>query len=428
MIEAGVSIVDITPPAGIPMAGFAARVPTAIGAHDPLTIRALVIGDTAIAVADVIGIDADLSHRVRMSCGLPPDKVTLTATHTHGGPVSMDGRLAKTADPGFLRQLEEGFVTALRRAQNNMEPVILFGGTGVEPGIARNRRHMDGPVDGGVPVLRLDRADGSALAILVSYACHPVVLSSDNLLWTSDYPHFVRTALEEALPGAVAIFATGCAGDVNTGHSAAASLDPAGNPLRSYAEAERIGLAIAASALQAPLRALGDEVSAAQSFAALDFAPNGDVLAQHAEWRAERQTAAPLRALLLDIWTDWATSLAEENPPPLRQRVTAANWGGARMLALPGEIFAHTALDLRQSLRAGQSGPLFVLGYADDNPGYIPPEGEFAFGGYEVTEAHRFYGLPAGLAPRSAERLATAVLDAAGGQYDDDTSKGDCHD
>ncbi|MDO5605372.1 MAG: hypothetical protein Q4G25_09465 [Paracoccus sp. (in: a-proteobacteria)] len=428
MISAGVSVVDITPPAGLAMSGFAARVPPASGTHDPLCVRALVIGDTAIAVADVIGIDAGLSHRVRMACGLPPDKVTLAATHTHGGPVSMAGRLAGTADPGFLDRLETGLITALRRAREVMEPVVLFGGTGAEPGIARNRRHPGGPVDSGVPVLRLDRKDGSVMAVLVSYACHPVVLSSDNLLWTSDYPHYVRRTLQEALPGAVAIFATGCAGDVNTGHSAAASLDPASNPLRSYHEAGRIGRAVAAAALAAPLSPLGSAVSASDSFAELEFSPNDDLPAQCAAWRAERASAPPLRARILDIWMDWARRLAEENPAPLSQRVSAANWGGARMLAMPGEIFARTAQDLRQAMGAARTGPLFILGYADDNPGYIPPEGEFACGGYEVTEAHRFYGLPAGLAPRSAERLATAVLNAASGQHDDNTSKGDCHD
>lgn len=428
MIRAGVAVVDITPPAGLAMSGFAARMQPATGAHDPLTVRALVIGDTAFAVADVIGIDADLSRRVRLACGLPPERVTLAATHTHGGPVSMTGRLANTADPAFLARLEAAFVSALRQAAASMQPVTLHGGTGEEPGIARNRRHTGGPVDTGVPVLRLDREDGSVLAVLVSYACHPVVLSSDNLLWTADYPHYVRQTLETALPGAVAIFATGCAGDVNTGHSAAASLQTASNPLRSFAQAERIGHAVAASALAARLHPLGDTLSARESFTELGCAPNGDLTAQLGLWRAERASAEPARAGILEIWIDWATRLARENPPPITERVTAAVWGGARLLALPGEIFAETARHLRQTIGTGHPGPLFIIGYADDNPGYIPPEGEFAFGGYEVAEAHRFYGLPAGLAPRSAERLATAVLNAAGGQCDDNTSKGECHD
>jgi neutral ceramidase len=428
MIRAGVAVIDITPPAGLAMSGFAARVSPASGAHDPLTVRALVIGDTAFAVADVIGIDAGLSRRVRLASGLPPAKVTLAATHTHGGPVSMRGRLASEADPAFLDRLEAAFVSALHRATQTMEPVTLHGGTGVEPGIARNRRHPDGPVDTGVPVLRLDRKDGSTLAMLVSYACHPVVLSSDNLLWTSDYPHYVRSSLESALPGAVALFASGCAGDVNTGHSAAASLETARNPLRSYHEAKRIGLAVAASALAAPLHLLGDTLYAQESFTDLRFTTNGDVAAQLDVWRAERESAAPTRARILDIWIDWANRLAQENPRPITERVTSANWGGARIVAMPGEIFARTAHQLRQALVADYLGPLFIVSYADDNPGYIPPEGEFVFGGYEVTQAHRFYGLPACLAPRSAERLAKAALKAAGGQRFHVTSKGECHD
>ncbi len=428
MIRAGVSVVDITPPAGLEMCGFAARIPPATGAHDPLTVRALVIGDTAIAVADVIGIDAALSYRVRQACGLPPERVTLAATHTHGGPLSMPGRLSGETDPSFLAGLEKAFVTALRSAASTAEPVTLQGGVGPEPGIARNRRHPNGPVDTGVPVLRLNRIDGSAMAVLISYACHPVVLSSDNLLWTADYPHYVRTRIEAALPGAVALFATGCAGDVNTGHSAAASLDPVSNPARSFAEAERIGQAIADAALAAPLRSLGETIQAAQSDVLLEFADDEDVPALLAAWKTERQGAPPNQARLLDIWSDWADRRAQQAPAPIAERVTTASWGGARVLAMPGEIFADTALSLRQAMAADGPGPLFILGYADDNPGYIPPEGEFAFGGYEVTEAHRFYGLPAGLAPRSAERLARAVFHAAGGQHHDDITKGDCHD
>ena len=44
MIEAGAAIVDMTPPAGLAMSGFAARTAPATGAHDPLTARALVVG------------------------------------------------------------------------------------------------------------------------------------------------------------------------------------------------------------------------------------------------------------------------------------------------------------------------------------------------------------------------------------------------
>ena len=83
------------------------------------------------------------------------------------------------------------------------------------------------------------------------------------------------------------------------------------------------------------------------------------------------------------------------------------NWGGVPIVALPGEIFAETALQIRQKM---SRDPGFVIGFAEDNPGYIPPESEYAFGGYEVDEAHRYYGLPATFTAGSAEALAEAAI------------------
>ena len=91
---------------------------------------------------------------------------------------------------------------------------------------------------------------------------------------------------------------------------------------------------------------------------------------------------------------------------PLRARITALKWGRVGIVALPGEIFAETALKIREKL--AQQDLLFVLAYADDNPGYIPPESDYLRGGYEIEEAHRFYGLGATIAPKTAEYLAAA--------------------
>jgi hypothetical protein len=74
---------------------------------------------------------------------------------------------------------------------------------------------------------------------------------------------------------------------------------------------------------------------------------------------------------------------------------------------MPGEIFAETALAIRSHLGAT---PAFVVGFADDNPGYIPPSSEYVHGGYEVDEAHRYYGAPATFASGSAEALAEAAI------------------
>ncbi|RYZ56956.1 MAG: hypothetical protein EOP08_17715, partial [Proteobacteria bacterium] len=70
LLLAGAAIVDITPPVGLLMSGYAARTEPATGSHDPLTARAIAVGDTAIVVADVIGLHEDSCARIRSRCVL----------------------------------------------------------------------------------------------------------------------------------------------------------------------------------------------------------------------------------------------------------------------------------------------------------------------------------------------------------------------
>lgn len=411
MIEAGAAIIDITPTPGLAMSGFAARSLPAQGAHDALTVRAVVVDDTALVVADVIGIDADMSARIRRRCVLPADNVVVAALHNHGGPVSMAGRLGLAADPAYLERLEDACVAAIDRATAARRPARMTVGRASDPGIARNRRHPDGPVDASLSLLRIRDEDGAMIAIVTAYACHPVVLAADNLLWTADYPHFVRVALEEAHPGAVALFMTGCVGDTNTGHSAHASITLTANPDRTYAEAQRIGREIAEAALTAGEQPMTDTISARNGTPMLGFERRETETSERLEegWRNEALTAEPARKSLLGYWVDWARRVALSVPTPLAARVTVLDWGGVPIVALPGEIFAETALSIRAAL--GQEKPAFVIGFADDNPGYIPPASEFRFGGYEIDEAHRYYGLPMTFAPGSAEALAACAIE-----------------
>lgn len=414
MINVGAAITDITPPAGLTMAGFAARTDVATGAHDQLTARALVVENTALVTADVIGIDSTVSQKIRSRCSLPDYAVTITATHTHGGPASMPGRLWSVTDPEFLCRLENGIVHAIDLAVAARKPARLFGGTGICPGHARNRRQQNGSVDRNIPVLRFDDVNGVTIAILASYACHPVVLGADNLRWTGDYPHYVREALEANYPGAVALFATGCAGDVNTGHTAAQSLSNESNPERTFSMARIIGQNVARSADRAELSEITGKAGCAQIREDLSFElrESGTPERLAGQWRHQSGTGDTSGDdAVAHIWADWAEQKMGRDIGPLSVRCTAMNWCGAQVVALPGEIFAKTALEIRQSLSG--YAPLFVLSYADDNPGYVPHRDAYSDGGYEVEEAHRFYGLGATFAPGSAERLADAGCKAA---------------
>lgn len=410
MIKAGAAVIDITPPPGLAMSGFAARSLPAKGAHDALTARAVVIGETALVVADVIGIDAGMSARIRQRCVLPAGNVVVAALHNHGGPVSMAGRLGMPADTAYLERLEDACVAAIDKAAARRQPATISVGQGGDPGIARNRRHPGGPVDASLPLLRIRGLNGEMIAQVTAYACHPVVLAADNLLWTADYPHFVRAALEKAYPGAVALFMTGCTGDANTGHSAHSSISLGANSDRSFAAAEQVGRKIADAALAAAEHGLSGDASVQNGSVVLGFERRETEAAADIEkrWRRELPDADPARKSLLGFWVEWARSIALVVPEPLAVRLTILDWCGVPIVALPGEIFAETALSIRAALGSGK--PAFVIGFADDNPGYIPPASEFIHGGYEVDEAHRYYGLPMTFARGSAEAIAGCAI------------------
>jgi hypothetical protein len=408
MVQAGIARIDITPPAGLAMSGYAARTEPATGAHDPLTVRALAVDDTAIVVADVLGFHEDMAARIRARCVLPDERVVVVALHNHGGPDSMAAR-AGDPDPAYLRRLEHAAVEAIDRAVAARRPARLGVGLGDDPDVTRNRRRPDGPVDRALPVLRVVGEDGAPIAVMAAYACHPVVLSADNRLWTADYAHYVRTALEARHPGAMALFFSGCAGDLNNGHSPQASMTLAVDGARSFATAERLGNRIAEAAFAAPETPVAGDIGVANArlplgFERLERTPLPQLAA---EWRAERAASDAVRAALLDHWIRWAETAPPPPFPPWWARITVLRWGDVPIIALPGEIFAETALTIRAAL-GGR--PAFVIGYAEGNPGYIPPAREFPFGGYEVEEAHRFYGMPATFAAGSAEELAAIAI------------------
>ncbi|MBL8592869.1 MAG: alkaline ceramidase, partial [Devosia sp.] len=171
---------------------------------------------------------------------------------------------------------------------------------------------------------------------------------------------------------------------------------------------ERLGQRIAASALAATLHRLDGGISAAAEAIELDFERNETaplpVLA--AEWRGKATESDPAWATLYDCWADWAGTIALQPLTPWTGKVTVLDWAGARLSFMPGEMFAQSALNVRgDAMRVH-----FVNGFADGVPGYIPPEAEYPFGGYEVLEAHRYYGLPAAFAAGSAERLEAAAI------------------
>lgn len=233
-VHLGTAKAVITPPVGCDLSGYIARTEPMAGVHDELYARAMVWAEdddlsdaAAIVTLDVLDLEpagvAALREGAAALTGIPGQRIGVTCTHTHGGPATLSGGGLGRTDAAYLDVMERAAAGAVAMAAGRLEPVVLRLAHGAEATVGINRRISGGVIDPDVPVMRCQRPDGSVAAVLMSYACHPVTLGPTNLLATGDYPGYAVRAVEAVYPGALALFATGCCGQINTGHTATSS-------------------------------------------------------------------------------------------------------------------------------------------------------------------------------------------------------------
>jgi hypothetical protein len=99
-------------------------------------------------------------------------------------------------------------------AWKRLEPARLGAAVGRVEGVSGNRVDRTRSVDDSLTVLRIDRADGSPLAAVASFAAHPIAVGGVTLEWDAEYIAPLREVVERAVPGVECIFLQGCAGDI----------------------------------------------------------------------------------------------------------------------------------------------------------------------------------------------------------------------
>jgi len=225
--RAGVSRIDITPPVGHPMGGYAARKQGATGIHDPLHATVLVIesGENSLALV-TCDLRSFVSTRVgdlaKRQFGI--QNTIISVSHTHSGPLTWEARTP------WYTEAEDKMVEAIGKAKAAMFPAAFEVSTGkIYLGFNR-RKVVDGratmwwrnadklpshPLDPTVNVLEVKDAGSKVRAVLVNYACHPSVLGPDNLQYSADYPGAMKRYVESQVPGATCLFVQGGAGDIN---------------------------------------------------------------------------------------------------------------------------------------------------------------------------------------------------------------------
>ena len=173
------------------------------------------------------------SRELETETGIKSEQVWWTLTHTHSAPevgspgiikIMLASRYLHEPNPEYSEMVKARLIAGIREARSKLEPARLGVTTGHSmaninrraidvDGSASLGMNPDGPVDRQIGLIRLDRLDGSPLAVIAKYAMHGTVLGSENLLISGDAQGIVAEYVEEKL-GAPMLYINGAAGNI----------------------------------------------------------------------------------------------------------------------------------------------------------------------------------------------------------------------
>ncbi|NDA79714.1 MAG: hypothetical protein EBX92_01000 [Actinobacteria bacterium] len=465
-LRAGAAVINIDPPLPSDPQGFVRRAFAVRDAIDACEIRACVIQSDdhllAMLTADLTNIDTYFADRIRQAIqsatGIPYDNILLNSSHTHAGlwprkeGEKLHGEFAHVTDAehAYFEKLPYDYASACVKAISRMRPARISGGTGIAPGLAVNRRERDGKggtilgwnkenfIDEEVPAIRIDGHDGSAIATLISFGCHPVVLSGEVSFSGSDFLGPLRDRVE-LLRGGTCIFFQGAAGDIlplEAFHETAGPEVPFGHRLALEAvhaivdnDPREIDIEKIAYGSVTPISLYRRKVRNPQSSQpiasrrkvlqlplnpALTVADMERELKERQDDYQTKERAGAKRDVLNPIryHIAWLTEILKMAAlAPLPEEVSGEIWvarlGECAIVGTPGELFSEIGAQVRR--RSPFKTTLFA-GYSQGVLGYVATPEEYQWGGYEPTVAQRGYGHPAPFAPEASRILIEESL------------------
>jgi hypothetical protein len=449
-LKAGAAAVKITPPVGMPMAGYySAR--AAEGVHDDLFAKALVIekdgAKAALVALDLISTPRATVEEARRligeTTGVRGADAMISATHAHTGPVLLnrstrDAALGGNSDltRDYNAGLPAKIAEAVRRAELALAPARAAEATGQESSIAFNRRfHMKdgtvgwnpgklnpnilkpaGMIDPEVPFVYFEAADRRPIATYVNYAVH--LDNVGGMKFSADMPATLAQCLSDYKgPGMVTLFTAGCCGDIN--HIDVHWAEKQGG----FDNAARMGIILAGEVLRSwpRLEPVKDGALRSKSVTVrLDLPPvSAEDVARAREVIARRdgpKSGQPTFLESVKAFQVLDVAAREGRPHEVEVQVVALG-DDLAWVSLPGEIFVELGLAIKQDSPFTHT---IIVELANGAIGYIPSRRAYAQGNYEVVSARCAEG--------SGERLVDAAVGLLKGLHREATSaKGAAH-
>ena len=123
------------------------------------------------------------------------------------------GRFSSGVDPRTSR-VSAGGRRRAAEALSRLQPARLMLAKTRTPGLVEDGR-LPRVIDDTLVAMQVIAEDGATLGTIVNWSSHPEALGRSNTLLTSDFPHFLRTRMEERL-GGTSIFVVGSIGGLMT--------------------------------------------------------------------------------------------------------------------------------------------------------------------------------------------------------------------
>ncbi|MBL9145547.1 MAG: c-type cytochrome [Verrucomicrobiaceae bacterium] len=385
---------------------------------DKLHSRAIVLDDgkmkIAFAIVDQCMMEQKLIDEAKAlaskQCGIPVDRMMVSATHTHSAPAAM-GCLGTRQDPEYAKflipKIAESIVEANKRLQparigwssvddwehtHNRRWIRLAGKEVVDPfGNPTGRANMhpgylskdvvgpSGPVDPQLSVISIQTKDGKPLAVLANYSQH--YFGSTPV--SADYFGLFCDLIEKHLGGGICAMSQGTSGDLMWMDYGAEKKDLT---LQSYTEGV---VSYAKKALAQVKYQDHAELGMIEKQLTLKYRTSDKERLSWAE-RINAQIQNDLPKDKTEVYAREAVILDQRKETTLK--LQAIRIGDLSIATLPNEVYAITGLKLKA---VSPFDSHFNIELANGAEGYIPPSEQHELGGYTTWPA-RTAGLEAG--------------------------------
>ena len=428
--KVGFARADITPPPGVPMAGYT-FLRKASAVRDSLELNALAVSDgrktALILAADLLDLQdnelaLELRKRIAASAGVPVEAVCFHCTHTHLSPAfgkaDPNGETSFDGDPAYCEGLIVKACAAARAAVGDLAPATIAVGRAEAKRISfiRRFRMKDGSIrtnpgvnnpDIGEPIGQVDetvqvirfRREGRDEVVAVNFGTHPDTIGGDAI--SADWPGFARRFAERSLEGVKCIFFNGALGDVNH-----VCVDPKPGEReglkrdfddvdRGYEHAKHMGRVIAGAVMSvygkcAPVE-VGEVAFAVKDVSIPSNRPRPEDLPlarKYSELHAAgKDDEIPFTGMeLTTVVAEAGRMLRLENgPDAFSMPLSTVSIGNAiRFVGIPGEPFTEIGRRIKDESPAAMT---FVSCITNGYYGYFPTANAYQEGGYEARSS-----------------------------------------